>query len=66
MPSYVKHPSLEHRVRDSDGNLVLEPVMVNPHSLAEPWEYDPNWTPEQQAEWEQQKAEHKVEQEEKK
>lgn len=63
MPPDIKHPYLMRRVKNSQGEWISEPVMVNRHSRAEKWEFDPDWTLEQQAELEQQQAEQKVQEE---
>ena len=56
--SEIKHPTKSQFNEDTGSS---EPVMVNRHAVAERWEWDPDWTAEDQAELEQQQAEHIVE-----
>ena len=56
MPSDVKHPNLK-RYNPQTG--ATEPVMVNSHSIEPRWSWDPDWTPEQQAELKKKQKEKK-------
>lgn len=54
MPADVKHPRLS---RFNKEKCVSEPVMVNHHLLENRWEWDDQWTPEQQKQLEKQQKE---------